>query len=104
MTRRGFHILLALVLVVCVLSPYVEFALHWDQTIFDTGYDGESTVAVIALLLVLAFLIASLLAHFISDTAAAESLVGSRVILRRAARHFIFAVPEVSPPLLALRI
>ncbi len=104
MTRRGFHILLALILVVCVLCPYVESALHWNQTIFDTGYDGESTVAVIALLLILAFLIASLLARFIPN-GTAESLVGSHVTLRRAVLDFIFAAPEVSPPpLLPLRI
>lgn len=104
MTRRGFHILSALILVICVLCPYVECALHWNQSIFDTGYDGESTVAVIALLLILAFLIASLLAHFIPDSAAAESLVRSPVTLRRAPLDFIFA-PDVSPPpLLPLRI
>jgi len=105
MTRRGFHILLALILVICVLSPYVEFALDWNQSIFDTGYDGESTVAVIVLFLVLAFLIASLLAHFIPDSAGAESLVGSRVTLRRAALDLLFAAAEVfPPPLVPLRI
>jgi len=49
MTRRTFHIVLALPLLACVLCPYVETVIHWNQTVFDTGYDGESTVAVIAL-------------------------------------------------------
>ena len=84
MTRKGFHILLAFILVICVLCPYLECALHWNQSIFDTGHDSESTLAVIALLLILAFLIVSLLAHFIPDSAAAGSLVSSPVTLRRA--------------------
>jgi hypothetical protein len=103
MTRRGFHILLALILVACVLCPYVEVALDWNQSIFDTGYDTESTVAVIALLLIFSSLIATLRARFISGNAAAESLIDSHVILR-AALDFISTVPEVSPPPLSLRI
>lgn len=54
MTSKRFFIVLAAVLVVCMVCPYVETALNWNQSIFDTGYDTESTVAVIALLLVLA--------------------------------------------------
>jgi hypothetical protein len=103
MTRRGFHILLAFILLGCVLCPYVEFAIHWNQSIFDNGYDGESTLAVIALLLVFAFLIASLLAHFIPGNAVAEPLLEPRVSLR-AALDFTSAVPEISPPPLSLRI
>jgi hypothetical protein len=105
MTRRGFHIVLALILLACVLCPYVEFIRHWNQSIFDTGYDGESSVAIVALLLILAFLIASLLAHFIPDSAAAKSLVSSHPALRGSAPDFMSAAPEVSPPpLLPLRI
>jgi hypothetical protein len=104
MTRRGFHIVLALILLACVLCPHVEFILHWNQSIFDTWYDGESSVAIVALLLILAFLIASLLAHF-PDSAAAESLIGSHVALRGSALDFMSAASEVSPPpLLPLRI
>lgn len=104
MTRRGFHIVLAVILVICLLCPYIEFAIQWNQSIFDTGYDGESTVAVIALLLIFAFLIASLLAHFIPASAAAESVDDSHVT-RRTALDFISTVPELSPPpLLPLRI
>jgi len=103
MTRRGFHVLLALVLVVCVLCPYAEFALDWNQSIFDTGYDGESTVAAIALLLILAFIIANLLAHLSPNEAAAESRVDSHITLRTAL-EFISTVCDVSPPPLSLRI
>jgi hypothetical protein len=103
MTRRGFHILLALVLVACVLSPYVELSLNWGQSVFDTGYDTETTVAVIALLLILTFALAVLLAHFIADTTDQERHIDSPVVLP-AAVDFISTVPEFSPPPLSLRI
>ena len=98
MSRRGFHILLALTLVVCVLCPYVELALNWGQSLFATGYDTETTVAVIALLLILAFGLATLLVHCLGDTTGQEHLVDSHVRLR-AAFDFVSTVPEVSPPL-----
>jgi hypothetical protein len=105
MTLRGFHIVLALILVGCVLCPYVEFALDFNQSIFETGHDTESTIAIIALLLILAFLIASLIAHFIPASTAVESLVHSRLTLIGSALDFTSAAPEVSPPpLLPLRI
>ena len=94
---------MALVLVVCALCPYAEFALDWNQSIFDTGYDGESTVAAIALLLILVFIIANLLARSISNGAARESLVDPQIALRTE-HDFIFTVCEVSPPPLSLRI
>jgi hypothetical protein len=103
MTRRGFHILLALILVACVLSPYVELSLNWGQSLFDTGYDTETTVAVIALLLILAFALATLLAHLLADTTDPERLVDSPVI-SRITLDFSCAVPEFSPPPLSLRI
>lgn len=103
MTRRGFHILLALILVACVLSPYVELALNWGQSLFDTGYDTETTVAVIALLLILAFALAALLSHLVADTSNQERLVDSPMI-SRTALDFISTVPEFSPPPLSLRI
>ena len=104
MTRRGFHILLALVLVACVLSPYVELALNWGQSLFDTGYDTETTVSVIALLLILAFALAKLLVPRHRETKDQEHLADSRVSLR-ATFDLLSTVPESSPPpLLPLRV
>lgn len=104
MTRRGFHILLAWTLVVCVLCPFVELALNWGQSLFDTGYDTETTVAVIALLLILAFALAKLLVYFLGYTTGQEGLVDSQCS-SKPAFDFISAapVPDTSPPL-ALRI
>ncbi len=98
MTRRGFYILLAVILVGCVLSPYVEFAFDWNESIFTTGYDGESTIAAIAFLLILAFLIATLPADFVPNSAASEPLIDSHVTLG-AALDSISNIPESSPPL-----
>jgi len=103
MTRKGFHILLALILVACVLCPFVELALNCGQSLFDTGYDGETVVAVIALLLILAFALARLLVSVLADSTGGEPLDESP-------RHlgpmfdFIFSLPDVSPPPLPLRI
>lgn len=103
MTRQGFHIVLALILVGCVLCPYVEFAIGQNQTIFDTGYDTESSVAIIALVLVLAFALASLLIRFPAKTAGKEWLGVSTATLRPAL-EFISTLPDASPPPLSLRI
>jgi hypothetical protein len=103
MTRRGILILLASILVVCILCPYVEDALELNQSIFDTGYDAESTVAIVALLLILTFEFASLLVHFLRDTTGEEHFVEPQGTLRRLL-DFISTVPDVSPPPLPLRV
>jgi hypothetical protein len=59
---------------------------------------AESTVAAIAFLLILAFLIASLPSHFVPDSAASEPLIDSHVTLG-AALDSIASIPESSPPL-----
>ena len=101
MTRRGLYILLAVILVgcvLCVLCPYVEFAFDWNESIFTTGYDGESTIAAIAFLLILAILIAGLPADFVPNSAASEPLIDSHVT-SGAALNSISSIPESSPPL-----
>jgi hypothetical protein len=103
MTCKGFHILLALTLVVCLLCPYVELALNWGQSLLDTGYDTETTVAVVALLLILAFALAKVLVSVLVDSTAEGSLDESHRTLRPIL-DFISALPDVSPPPLPLRI
>ncbi len=98
MTRRRILILLASILVVCVLCPYVEDALDWNQSIFDTGYDSESTVAIIALLLILTFEFGSLLVYFLRDTTGEEHFVEPQGTLRYLL-DFNPTVPDISPPL-----
>jgi hypothetical protein len=98
MTRRGILILLASILVVCILCPYVEDALDFNQSIFDTGYDTESTVAIIALLLILTFEFVSLLVYFLRTTTGEEHFVEPQGTLRHTL-DFISTVPDISPPL-----
>ncbi|HZP32146.1 MAG TPA: hypothetical protein VFB23_02195 [Candidatus Acidoferrales bacterium] len=49
--RRVFHLVIAVILIMCAISPFLETAAKWDNTIFGTGYDGETTVAVLVILL-----------------------------------------------------
>src|SRR4029077_19784865 len=62
--RRAFHVAIALILVICAISPFVESAVNWNDTVFATGYDGESIVGVLVLLLQLVISLASLLFCF----------------------------------------
>jgi hypothetical protein len=61
-TRREFHILLALTFLACVISPFIELVVSADPSIFTTGYDTESIIAVITLLCILALALAGSLA------------------------------------------
>ena len=61
MTRRAFHILIAMLLLACLISPLVEIAFHSQDCIFISGRDMESTLAVVLLVLALAFALARLL-------------------------------------------
>jgi hypothetical protein len=60
MTDRRFHILIAIFLLFCLLCPFVETALHSNDSIFQSGDDTESTVAILLLVLELAFALANL--------------------------------------------
>lgn len=59
MTRKTLHCVLALILVACALTPFVELAIGWNDTILSTGYDTETTIAVLALLFELVLSLAS---------------------------------------------
>lgn len=86
-----------------MLCPYAEFAIGWNQSIFDTGYDTESTIAVLALLLALAFALASLLIRFPATPTDKERLAAPIVSLRLAL-DFISTFSEIFSPPLSLRI
>jgi hypothetical protein len=98
MTRRRFHILVAIILLVCVACPYIESALDWDETLFTTGYDTESVVAIIALLLILSLTLAKLMAVFLPARMTTEPIVISPSPRKRD-HSFVFDIPEVSSPL-----
>ena len=97
-TSRTLHVFVALALLVCVICPYVESALDWNDGILTTGYDTESIVAVIALLLTLSLMLAKLMAVFLPARMANEPVVASRSSQKRE-HSFVFGIPEISPPL-----
>jgi hypothetical protein len=97
MSRRMLHVLIALILLGCAVSPFVESALNCHDNIFSTGYDGESTLAVVVLLLELAVSLAGLLVLLCENT----ELKGR--IVEKCERltfdwDFRFTIPDASPP------
>ncbi len=95
---RAFHILVALALFGCALSPFIETAMHWNGNIFQTGYDTESTVAVLVLLLELAYWIAKTFVVLLGPVLERFSLV-RLVRLTLPALDFAAVLPEIPPPL-----
>lgn len=95
--RRAFHVAVALVLVVCALSPFLETAVNWNDTVFATGYDGESSVAVLVLLLELVISIAGLRVCLCRTLQLGERIVIRQFSLIREL-EFSFKIPELSPP------
>lgn len=98
MTRRGLHLLLATILLVCVVVPHIEVAFDWNQCVLITGYDSESTVGVVALLLVLALALARLLAIFLPAVLIIGRDIASPMLLRPM-HNSVLILPEASPPL-----
>ena len=95
--RRAFHVAIALILVICALSPFLETAVNWNDTVFATGYDGESTMAVLVLLLELVISLAGLLVCFCRNTQRIERLVAKHSPLASES-DFSIIVAELSPP------
>ena len=102
--RRAFHILVALALIGCAICPLVETAIHWNGSIFQSGFDTESTVAVLLLLLELSFALGRLLVVLLPRVLKNLGLVcfnSDRIAL--PALNIAIVLPEISPPL-SLRI
>lgn len=97
-TPRAFHTLIALALVACALCPYIETAIHWNGTIFQTGFDTESTVAVLLLLLELAYGLAQLLAVLLPPVLTRLGFVYFEQLEFRSL-NFATVLPDISPPL-----
>jgi hypothetical protein len=64
--RRLFHAAIAIILVICILCPFVEMTLGWDNSIFMTGHDTESTLAVVVFLIELVVALSSGLVFLLS--------------------------------------
>jgi hypothetical protein len=97
MRRRAFHVAIALILVICALSPFVESAVNWNDTVFATGYDGESTLAVLVLLLELVISLARLLVCLWQNLQFGDRLALSLSRLK-AELSLSVTIPELSSP------
>ncbi len=97
MNRRIFHILIALILVTCAVSPFVESALNCHDSVFSTGYDGESTLAVVVLLLELVLSLASLVGFLCPNIQVNERMVEKFQRLTSDS-GFRITIPDPSPP------
>jgi hypothetical protein len=97
-TSRTFHALIALALVACALCPFVETATHWNGTIFQSGFDTESTVAILLLLLELAYGLARLVLVILPPVLRMLSFVYFDHLAVRTL-NFGTILPEISPPL-----
>ena len=93
MNRKMLHVLIALVLVACALSPFVESALNSQDSMFSTGCDGESTLAIVVLLLELVLSLASLLA-FLWPTAQLQERVEIESASPISALAFFIDAPD----------
>ena len=97
MSRRVFQAVIALILVICLVCPFVEMALGWDSSIFTTGHDSESTLAVIILLFELVLALAGVLVFLIPNIQVKESVVEKYQRLT-SDPSFRIAIPDASPP------
>ena len=97
MNRKVFHVVLGLILVACFVCPFVELAIGWNDTIFSTGYDTESTLAVVMLLVELVLALGTAVAFVLSDVHLTEPLVTKHRLLVFEV-DFGNLLPYLSPP------
>lgn len=98
MTKRGLHVLVALVLIICVLCPFFELACGSNSNIFVSGQDKETTIVVLLLLLELVFALASLLIVLLVPVFEK----GPWAVLSQFhefVSFFAVCLPELSPPI-----
>lgn len=96
--RRAFHAIIAIILVICVLSPYLESALDLNDSVFATGYDNETTVAILLLLLELVLSLTKLLPSLCRNSQLSTPVVVEKSFVRPGFGSGI-CIPELSPPL-----
>jgi hypothetical protein len=102
--QNRFHALVALGIFVCALCPFLEMTSRCEGSIFQTGRDTESTIAILLLLFELAFAIARMFSALFIEVLQTSILIGPSPDLRWPTMLNFGAVPpEMSPPL-SLRI
>jgi hypothetical protein len=95
---RAFHALVALVLFYCAVCPLFEIALHSNNCIFVSGNDTESSLALLLLVVELAFALGKQPIVFLPRVLKKLTL-GYSDRLTMSALSFATVPPEISPPL-----
>ncbi len=92
------HILMALILIFCAGSPFVESALNCHDNVFSTGYDGDTTLAVVVLLLELVLSLASLLLFLCPNIEQVKDGIVETCDHLTFDWDFRISFPDTSPP------
>ena len=96
-SREAFHLAIALILLICVICPFIEPTFGWNNNIFLTGNDAESTLALVALLLELVLALAGV------SLVLLRKLQGKGFIVKKRSTPtsesvFAIVIPDLSPP------
>ncbi len=95
-----------LILVICLICPFVEMFDRWDHTI-QTGNDTEYTLVILALCIGVAYSFTRFISKFYLFASAGEvvsnACAAKRLVFARLGSCFVSPIP-LSPPALALRI
>lgn len=93
------YALMALTLGICLLCPYVEWSVHSNRTIFQTGKDNETSIAVLTLSAALALVVADLARDFLPTTWRGVEFPAWQIPFSTQPPVFLAApVPAISPP------
>jgi hypothetical protein len=100
--RLHVHAALGLILIACLVCPFVETAIGWNDTIFCTGYDTESLVAVVTLLAELVLALATSIVILVAGLRKIELVAATHPVLFFAIGRD--SLPADSSPPVPLRI
>lgn len=95
--RRALHAAIGLILIFCVVFPLVEPILGWNNNIFVTGHDTESTLALVILLLELVLALAGALVFLLAVFQVIDRILEKSLSVTSES-DFRIAVPDLSPP------
>lgn len=95
--RKTLHAAIGLILIFCAVFPLVEPILGWNNNIFVTGHDTESTLALVILLLELVLALAGALVFLLAVFRVIERILEKSLLLTSES-GFRIAVPDLSPP------
>ena len=102
MRRRWIGVVISVILLACLVSPFVETAVHSNGNIFTSGQDNETTVALLTLCIALALAVSCLVWSFCAATRC-EVRLTLDTGPANAVAYLCSPDPDASPPL-TLRI